>query len=309
MSDRRSTRAGLVLSGLCITGLLGVLASASSAYACTMSACTLEELWPRNGRMPANAGALLWQRADFRTTAPPVLHLRQVTDPGPTEVPVRMEPVLQDGMDHGLVRVIPEVPLAPGVRYELTVESTCHAPEREHTFAIDVTEPMAPPRVLGALRVQTAQGVIEVNDDPSCGRDASAAYADIDLTLSEEAVPYAGMLRYLLLADDQVTYGAPRGKGPANFRVYALCDEEQARYPGLTPGRHRVAVRALLPDDSLIETHAVKVDLRCASRPAAPPPARAARCSTRLGNESQATYMLWLSVWGVLWRRRTRANR
>lgn len=165
----------------------------------------------------------------------------------------------------------PATPPAAGTRLELEAEDPDCFDSESLRAQFNVGDAAAAPDTLGELRVTLAHQQLEVGTAAgSCSIVIDAAYADLELDLSESARPFADVVAYQLLVD-----GKPAAAFSASIlgdgrlargheRVYAPCQEYPALIGAVAQGSHRVRMRGELLDGTRVETPDVVFELTCA---------------------------------------------
>lgn len=174
------------------------------------------------------------------------------------------------------------VPLSQGA-YRFVDPGACAGPTGQTGFTAEfVVDGHADlPLDLGTLLVeQEAEGAVQVEASAQCSVGVPSAFADLRVSLSEGARPWAALLLYRTLVDgvewrpkdfaprELPVGGSWRGRG--SDTVFAPCGElpSGAAQYGLTQGVHIVVMQATLPGANLLlETDPVQVDLTCTQTP------------------------------------------
>ena len=257
-------------------------AAPSHANACAGRACSAGAILPVQGELPANAVEVIWRRTSHHNTATqaatpaPTPHLYLVEGNARVELEIVTEYKLQ-----GLAHVKPRKPVPPGGELVFEYDETCGfatAPGLV-SASFKVGPEVTPPTEVGFLRAEINRGPVTVTGGSMCTDSIEAAYADLTLVLSDAARPYADGLRHQLVVDGErvQSYGYHRGPhllsdpigasvlGAGKDRLYVRCGGSSGtRLAGeVAEGAHRVQFEVLLPDDTMIATPAVDVDLRC----------------------------------------------
>lgn len=263
----------VLLVSLTACATLG-LAVTSRARACSARPCFAGSVWPPGGSVPVNQMQLYYEPpSDYASPGDAGValpRLYRVTGSMRQLVPVELAGAYRPYV------VVPQVPFEPGAEYALEAEPpTCDAgAPLAARFVVTPARPL--PTQLGALRAASKRGPLQVAASGSCTATVDAAYADLTVELDQAAEPYADVLRYTLIVDDMprnpFQTAVHRWTRPpqGTDRVYAAC---ALPYPGavlsgqLSPGAHRVRMRATLPTDSdggaALETPELQIELRC----------------------------------------------
>lgn len=235
--------------------LLAVALDSGLARACSPYACSQAGVFPGGGSLPEDL-------VRFRVQHPFVYG----NDAGTVNLPrlyreeagVRTELTLKvTSGGVGVAYLEAADALAVGTQLVMTEDGlTCYSgepiPERRYV----VTAKAAAPNELGMLQAIVRRGPLEVQVHGLCSDVVDTASAELQVTLSAGAVPFADVLQREVWVD-----GAPWMGGTE--RVYAVCAPDPVvRFPG-TLGKHRALVRATLPDGTRLETPEVAFELRC----------------------------------------------
>ncbi len=258
--------------------------------------CAPAYVLPSNGaEVPVNMVELVWTERDS------VQFALTMIEPGklPVEIFAQVSP-LDSGASitrFGGTHIKPDADFQPGTELRFTYDEDCSLDRGidSVTLAFTLTERAPLPVTLGTLHARERIGKFDVGGIAArgeCVREIHTGYADLDLTLSEDAEPYADLFLYQLQVDghrhgrydDQVPNGGrvrpawESARGRAQDRIYAACHDEldltaavmeplassyQEVYPYLAPGRHEVRMVGRLPDGSEVTTPPIAVDLRC----------------------------------------------
>lgn len=254
----------------------------SQANACVASTCNAGAVLPADGQLPANAVEVLWRTAVTHNpvsdagTPTPTPHLYRVDGDTRTELPITTEEV------NGLVHVKPQQAVAADSTLVFEYDETCGFPTAPGVVStsFQVGPAAAPPSAIGNLRAEIKQGPVDVNGSGGmCTDSVESVYADLTIDLTDEAEPYADALRHRLLVDGErvASYGYYNGPyappdpigtsilGTGKDRLLVPCaDLEDGYRPGaVSEGVHRVQFEVLLPDDTLLTTDTIDVELRC----------------------------------------------
>lgn len=278
---------------LLATSTLTIGLQNTSAYACSLPSCQPGDIFPTTGTVPANALAWFLKASTFSepTDAGPSEDNVKVFvvsgDGGETETELELtggevpSPVWPEGADEVWVPAA-DVPVGSHLRVESSFRCSFAVPLSELTVA----EPATIPTSLGTLHVTTASAPLLLwTDSASCVERVPSAYADVEVQLSAEALPFADVLRYSLLVDgehyratDFIEYedefDTLRGwvlsrrivgseHGPGKDRAFATCGSDLWPMQGVEPGQHELQMVALLPNGTLITSDVVSVDLTC----------------------------------------------
>jgi hypothetical protein len=214
------------------------------------SRCTQAAVFPAGGNIPADHVRLLYSPSRMspldETPAMPRLYRLE----GTTKVSVPYEIALEGDA----IWLTPTIEQPLGTQLVLESDtSRCAAPL---VAAYSITEKRPLPNTLGSLTATSERGMVSIGE---CTEASDVAYADLHLTLSDRALPFASLLRYRLYVDGRAHTGSID-------RVYADCSELDAgarRANALTPGPHLVHVGAQIGEELLLATPDVQVDLHC----------------------------------------------
>ncbi len=230
--------------------------------------------------MPANVPGFLWRRApDLEPGVDPDYQLQLFAVDGEG---VAVELPHETIERNFLLQIRPLAELTPGTQLAFSyVQPRCGSlPQERVTISINVTDAMPIPERLGRLRATSATGMIRVASEAGdCDRNILAGFADIRVELDEGVLPYADVLRYELRVDGEqswkfyeVSYATAVERrlgasslGPGRDRLYTPCTLQPrlSAGPELGRGRHRVVMLGILPDDTVLESNEIDVDLRC----------------------------------------------
>jgi MYXO-CTERM domain-containing protein len=172
--------------------------------------------------------------------------------------------VVRDGLTH----VTPKQPVAAGTELVFEADNGCTGTKLSTSVHVKAESPL--PTNIGTLSAATHSGPVSVPASGVCYAPVAASYADLTITLSAEARPFADLLRYELRVDGAISpsypspYNPQSDVAPALDRVYALCArQEGVMSRGLAPGKHRVQIVGILPNDTRVASNEVEVELVC----------------------------------------------
>ena len=256
---------------------LGVdAARTGSALACSPDRCVRPLLFPASGQVPSD---------QLRFAFEPARDLQSPYDAGASPTFYRVDSTgrTQITMDEGAAGrtrvLLVRDPLPAGTRIVAEAEPAACAPDAGLRTEYVVTEARPVPSMLGTLEVSVRRDALQVAvTSGSCHDIVDAAYADLTLTLSEAARPFADVLTYTLLVDDAPasSFSGSLGGGErlerGRDRIYAVCERSVYTHPtsAVSVGTHQVRMIGTLPKGGVLETPAVEVKLHCGgSRPAA----------------------------------------
>ncbi len=282
------------LGRLIVATALPLVVHNSSAYACSPASCEPGDTFPTSGSIPSNA--LAWftmsstvsaEAADAGSVEDGIKVFVMPSDAGQeVEFELTSDGTPSPDWPGGADEVwVPSTSIAAGTR--LRVESSLNCGQSVESSEITVTEPAPLPTSLGTLAVATSVGPLLLwTNSGSCVDRVPAVYADVEVTLTPEAQPFADVLRYSLLVDgehyrstdydeydEELDSGGwpPRRPisgsehGPGKDRVYATCVPHQGGELGVAATQHELQMVALLPDGTTITSDVVGVDLTCPS--------------------------------------------
>lgn len=282
MNSARTSALAACALGLTLTQAV----DPSPVQACVGRTCGAGSVLPDQGQLPENAVEVLWRRPVFynsRTDAPttvPTPHLYRVDGDVRTELDITTE---ERG---GLLHVRPRQLVPAGSALVFEYDESCGFPTAPGVIgtSFQVGPAAAPPKQAGVVHTEIKQGAVTVGG-ATCTVSKAGKYADLTLVLSDEAKPYADGLRYQLVVDGVAVqsygfYDGPYSKpdpigrsilGPGKDRLFVLCgDDDDVDRPGkVAEGVHRVHFEVRLPDDSMVATDDVEIDLHCADSPRA----------------------------------------
>ena len=272
----------------CLLGLAFV-PFASTARACGASSCAWK-CFCLEGNLPANAPGVLWEPghaldATGDTEADQLEWTCATGDEAPRPIAFHAESPDPTRTFERLL--VPDEPLVVGDRCEIAPSfescgvggdgSDGDAPHLSSRASFTITEPAPLPTVLGMVRAQLATiapvGLSTINGD--CSIAPEVCGSRIELELSDDAAPWADVLRYDTRVDGEgwyassslavpdVTGGSYKGRGVD--LIFVATDETESS--GLDrEGAFSVVMRATVPGaSSAIEAPAVTIDLTCAS--------------------------------------------
>lgn len=174
----------------------------------------------------------------------------------------------------GWLHITPKAALAPDTWLRIQLNDACinGSPwPYWHTFHITPAAPL--PKTLGTLISDTPQmGASWLMADGTCKVDSFARTLSFHLALSEEAKPYADVLRFVMRVNGQRVVTPHDSANGANIRDYdagvlsdqlsspCLSDVADPRAIPCSPGAE-VEMVGILPDDTEIPSNTLRVDL------------------------------------------------
>ena len=283
---------------------LGWLAWERPVHACSPLPCDRNGVVPGGGSIPAGLAGIVWASSGEgdRPGEAGDFALFRIDGGRRTRVRLASHPRAAVELEGQLL--VPEGGFVPGARYAYAVGARCtHTPGPVKFEGELVVAPEAPrPTRLGVLRAAPARrGVVEVGTSiGSCSVHEDVAYVDVELAVDPAAEPYREAFFYetwvdgqRYLASSSIGIAPPLGAswvGRGADRIYTLCREHSAGFPGVSAGRHTVELRArVLGEGEPIASAPLDFALDCTALPpsnapapsfaplrAAPPPATAA---------------------------------
>jgi hypothetical protein len=168
--------------------------------------------------------------------------------------------------------------LAVGTHIEFEADAASCPSSQSIATRFVVTEPRTAPTSLGALSVAIERDVLTVAvSSGSCTDPIDAAYADLTVELSGDALPFVDVLRYELRVDGRPQpsfVGSAEEKDAllarGQDRVYVVCNKPHERsrpYHPLSAGKHRVQMVGVLPNGSRAYSDEVEIELQCTTDP------------------------------------------
>jgi MYXO-CTERM domain-containing protein len=283
-----------VATALGLASLIAALGYSDRASACSCAEPTVNTLQVGAGRIPANAGGIVWWFAPgyLRDPAGPLsdfglnvqtdleqlramVSLQRQSAAGLQPVAAHIERL---GTDTYLVR--PDAPWSAGERYQLRVDAGegYGNPETRSVVAdFDVVPALAQPSEAPQLqRSEIQRGKLPfMVRDGSCGTSRESVYLDVDFAAPSGLADWPReLLLYTTYVDDErwshftsfcatVEPGASWTSRSGN-RLLAACDSSEVESGELSEGLHRVRMQAQLPGTDLVfSTQTLEVDLRC----------------------------------------------
>lgn len=284
---------------------------AGDARACSVPACSPAALFPTGGSIPTDRVRILYHPslsypADPSGDASVLLPRMYMLD-GSTKVGVPF--AMQADGEHGLW-LEPVVNPPIGAQLVVETDATGCSLDRALSVTYSITEARALPTSLGTLKSTVKRALLPIAaDNGACAESADVSYADLSVSLSDQAQPFAALFRYQLFVD---------GKAQTSFvdggqRVYARCGEiDGGSRDGLEPGLHVVHFRAQIGDEPPLQTPDLQLELLCeGSAPTLPvdaglaPPSAKLTGSCALDQRAHASWMVLLAL-GLLARARVR---
>lgn len=272
------TLLGSTVVWVALTLTAAALLSPEPAAACSGNPCFGPRLEPPGGEVPEDFLILtFWPARDARIErdGPPQPQLYAIdSDTGArTALAIDLEE-----LSAGRFSVRPQQPVAAGTRLVFEAETVACTDDPALHSEILVTEQRDVPAALGKLHVDVKRSALRVATiSGSCDVVIDAVYADIEVDLSDEAKPFADILRYelrldgkshLSFADSLIASSVmPRG----HDRVYAQCPDSDYAGPltdaAATLGKHRLRVVGSLPDGTTVASEEVTIELKCKGPP------------------------------------------
>jgi hypothetical protein len=285
---------------------------AADAHACSAPACSPAALFPTGGSIPTDRVRISYHPslsypADPSGDASVMLPRMYMLD-GSTKVAVPFE-LLPDGAQGLWLKPV----VNPPIGAQLVVETDAAGCSLDAALSVtySITEARALPTTLGTLQSTVKRALLPVaTDNGACSESADVSYADLSISLSNQAQPFAALLRYQLYVD-----GKPRESFvDGRQRVYARCGEiDGGSRGGLEPGRHVVHFRAQVGDELPLQTPDLQLELLCEGfAPTHPVDAGLGTQSEKLSGScalDQRAHASWmvLLLLGLLARARVRA--
>lgn len=245
-------------------------------------ACSPPQCWPGfftpgdGATVPANLPAIYW-RPVSSYDAPPDPEMVVLSA---ASNPQTALPFTATQMPNGDYLIVPDAPLVAGTDYTIVDQTACGMTPNfgpHVTFHVVAEAPL--PASLGTLAivdhqeemfsVGTARG--------SCSSEVLADQARLELTPSDDALPWKDALHYQTMVDglawgSSTSINASYAPGSSWVgigvdRLYHVCStDDDTIGSGLALGTHQAAMTATLPGASFtIDAAAVPVDLECGS--------------------------------------------
>lgn len=246
---------------------------ASDAHACSVPPCTPAQLFPSGGSIPTDRVRLRYQPsfsyADLASDAGVVLpHMYRLE--GSTKVVVPFESESDGARGMWLTPVVTQ-PIGAQLVVETDASSCSLDVPLSATYSI--TEARALPNTLGTVQATVKRALLPIAVGlGACSETADVSYADLIISLGDQAQPFAAVFRYQLYVDEQPhatfidnsvsSHRLPQGTD----RVYAQCADIDAGPRGtvsVTPGVHTVHFRAQIGDEPALESERVSINLAC----------------------------------------------
>lgn len=259
--------------------LMPLLAAPLVAWACS---CARLEQWGflgAEGLQPANTRGLLWHGVFSGSAEPQALPVQILDDKGQA-LPVSFEAVATAPTEN-LWLFRPAAGLLPGKTYTfLTTTGYQKTPQNWQISLAPLalqapSEPLAlkvGPSELGPVRVLTRAGM--------CSEQVRAYQLPVEMVLPAAMQPFKQQLFYQTLIDGKTLWqpqsslcDVPRpGESWQGLKgldlLYTACEGGKFSH-GLTPGKHQLQIRALLPgSEVLIESETIDVQMQCPGPPA-----------------------------------------
>jgi hypothetical protein len=235
----------------------------------------------RPGSLPSNAVMLLWRppRGSAGRPFPPEVPRLFLVESGARRM-LSYEITERDGL-----RLIqPQQPLAAGSELvfeydDCELDPSGLGPRQLASARVSIAAAAPPPKSLGKLVAELEHGeAADFDQKTACEFGIDAAWTELSVDLTDEAVPYQDVLRFELHVDDQPVQpyddwsypGAPRPLGGGVLgrgrdRIVAACDRaerERGRH-AVQLGRHRVQMVGVLPDGTRLTSDELTLDLEC----------------------------------------------
>ncbi|MDB4991606.1 MAG: hypothetical protein JWN04_6784 [Myxococcaceae bacterium] len=278
---------------LALSMVAALVPGAATAQSCEPRACVPDVFFPQpfdpstqaSTSVPANMQTFLFRRHEVRAEAGDAGLLDAGSSDGGSglssaprillETPFGSElelPTTSTQKD-GWLRITPSLTLAPKSLLHVALSDPCSDLAGASVRAFEITESAPLPTQLGTLDVTDPQSSVSWRlGDGSCGQDDSAgsASARIALTLSDEARPYADVLRFALIVDgvrrppfaysqDDPDLGTSvYGAGVDFLASKCLLDVVDKRAVACA---HGVQMVGILPDGTELLSPAVAVDV------------------------------------------------
>jgi hypothetical protein len=154
---------------------------------------------------------------------------------------------------------------AAGTKLVLESDATGCVPAFRSEYTVTAAVPT--PTTLGTLSATTSVGELEVfTTAGTCTEVLDAAYADLTVVLGAEAKPFADTLSYRVVVDGVAQAFPSRRvaeRADLTFRVFAICQTNMYVFPDLSLGKHKMSMRAFLPDGTAVETAELALNLDC----------------------------------------------
>jgi len=184
----------------------------------------------------------------------------------------------------GLRLIQPQQPLAAGSELvfeydDCELDPSGLGPRQLASARVSIAAAAPPPKSLGKLVAELEHGeATDFDQGTACAFAIDAAWAELSVDLTDEAVPYQDVLRFELHVDGQPVQpyndsrypGMPRPLGGGVLgrgrdRIVAACDpaeRERGRHT-VQLGRHRVQMVGVLPDGTRLTSDELTLDLDC----------------------------------------------
>ncbi|MEO8183790.1 MAG: hypothetical protein ABI895_33615 [Deltaproteobacteria bacterium] len=291
----QSRRPRRVAAAIGLAAALAALGYVDPAQACSCDERAVNQLQLGEGRIPANAGGIVWwfgrgQQFEYEELETEqaalgrlqsMLTLQRWNGAAFQVVANHVEKLAQKAY---LIR--PDVPWSAGERYQLSIdagekygdpETRSRSVELEIELPLEETQEMSP---LASSEAQYGRVPFMVGDG-SCGIGREAVYVDVDFGAPESGQDWPReLLLYTTYVDDRIwshlaTACSVTEPGASWFsrtgnRLVAACDRNAAAVEGLSEGSHTVRMEARLAGtDVAFSTSTASVELRCAPATAA----------------------------------------
>ncbi len=249
-----------------------------AVFACVGVPCSLTPAVDQGG-MPANVPAVVLNTSGSSEVGRSGIALFRA-DGG--AVPASIE------IADNVILVRPSAPFADGEHYTVHFSSRCDGagPEQAASFSITAAQPL--PTSIGTLTMKAkGHGTIAIPEGSMCVEQMQGAYAQLELALSPQMLPFLPVTRWSLWVDDTLwaveqagavhangllgaipTYSSQFQVAPRVLEVHAPCPSEKRT--GLTLGKHTAELRATIAGFDAPMTSSVGIELGC-SGPSDPP--------------------------------------
>ena len=258
-------------------GLFLLCLFAAQAQACS---CADTSDWgfivPENGRLPANAAGVPWYSSSSSWL--PGIAQRftvEVQENGEfRSLPVKVDPL--EGL-YSLYVVAPQDGrLQAGATYRFTVDKVAKHSEGHRQVTVTIDHQELADNVPLSLEVGPAEKTfISVPLSGQCATTLWVAQVRIEAQLPPESQRWREQLLYRTVIDGERTWYGMRNlcshvrsgrtwEAVGHDRIYAGCERRDWHGAHLEPGRHALAMQAILPGTNIVlETPVTTVDLGC----------------------------------------------
>lgn len=244
---------------------------AAAAWACKCPGPIALGLLADDGALPANARGLLWDYVPPAGSSQRTLPAIKLLGSNGQVMKLASEPVVLDGRKMALLR--PADGFKPGQTYVFKGASAMSLNQKV-TVTLSMTSLQKHP---GSLELRLGhlkrQEVSIATHEGSCFRKISAGVLPVEIKLPQAAETFRSQLYYQTLVDNKlwhpltsqcdlflpgISWLGERG----GDQLYTACDPGSKA--GLSPGRHTVEMRALLPGTDLeYRSEKISVELSC----------------------------------------------